>query len=269
MKSTHNTLVLIHGLWLTPCSWQLFRGFYEARGYRVLAPPWPRLHAQVEEARRDPSALAELGIQEIIEHYEAVVRTLPEPPILVGHSLGGLIVQVLLDRGLGTAGVSIGGTVPVGITMLPFAALRAASPVLRNPLNYWRTVMPSFELFFHAFANSMSEAAAREVYENHVIPGPGRPVFQTIAPRFMPGAATTVDYRNRSRAPLLIMTGSEDRWSPAALNRLNHRRYAAANAMAEYQEFAGRSHLLILEEGWQEVAAFALSWARAKAAILL
>ena len=105
-----------------------FRDFYEARGFRVLAPPWPRLHAQVEEVRRDPSVLAGLGVREIAQHYEAVVRTLPEPPILIGHSFGGLIVQMLLDRGLGAAGVSLDGTVPKGILTLPLFGAEGSQP---------------------------------------------------------------------------------------------------------------------------------------------
>lgn len=267
MKPTPNTIVLIHGLWMTPCSWQLFRDFYEARGYRVLTPPWPRLHAQVEEIRRDPSALAGLGILEIVQHYEAVVRTLPEPPILIGHSFGGLIVQMLLDRGLGAAGVSIDGTVPKGILTLPFSVLKAAGPVLRNPLNYWRTVMLTFEQFRYAFAGTMSEAAAREAYERHAIPGPGRPIFQAAFANFVPGAATTVNRRNRSRAPLLLVAGGEDHLVPAVLNRINYGKYTGSGAVTEYQEFAGRSHLLIAQEGWQEIADHALIWAQAKATL--
>ena len=267
MITTPNTIVLIHGLWMTPCSWQPFRDFYEARGYRVLAPPWPRLHEQVDEIRRDPSALAGLGVLEIVQHYEAVVRTLPEPPILIGHSFGGLIVQMLLDRGLGAAGVSLDGTVPKGILTLPFSVLKAASPVLGNPLNYWRTVMLTFEQFRYAFANTMSEAAARGAYEHHAIPGPGRPIFQAAFANFVPGAATTVNRRNRARTPLLLIAGSEDHLVPPTLNRINYRKYSGSGAVTDYQEFAGRSHLLIAQEGWQEVAEFALGWAKAKATL--
>ena len=266
MNPTPNTIVLIHGLWMTPCGWQLFRDFYEARGFRVLAPPWPRLHAQVGEVRRDPSALAGLGVQEIAEHYAAVVRTLPEPPILIGHSFGGLIVQMLLDRGLGAAGVALDGTVPKGILTLPLSVLRATSLVLGNPFNYWRTVMLTFEQFRYAFANTMDEAAARAAYERHAIPGPGRPIFQAAFANFVPNAATTVNRRNRSRPPLLLVSGSEDHLVPAVLNRTNYRLYAGSGAVTDYREFAGRSHLLIAQEGWQEVAEFALDWAVAKAA---
>ena len=195
-----------------------------------------------------------------------MVRTLPEPPILIGHSFGGLIVQMLLDRGLGAAGVSLDGTVPEGIFTLPFSALKAASPVLRNPLDYWRTVMLTFEQFRYAFAHTMNEAAAREIYEHHVIPGPGRPIFQAAFANFVPGAATSVNRRNHYRSPLLLIAGGEDHLVPAVLNRINRQKYVGSGAVTDYQEFAGRSHLLIVQEGWQEVAEFALNWAAAKAA---
>ena len=266
MNPTPKTIVLIHGLWMTPCSWRLFRDFYEARGYRVLAPPWPRLHARVEEVRREPDVLAGLGVREIAEHYEAVIRTLEDSPILIGHSFGGLIVQMLLDRGLGAAGVSIDGTAPKGIWTLPFSVLKAANPLLSNPLNYWRTVRLTFEQFRYAFANTMTEAAAREAYDRDVIPGPGRPIFQSAFANFVPGAATSVNRRNSARAPLLLIAGAEDHLVPAILNRLNHRKYARSGSVTNYREFAGRSHLLIVQEGWQEIAEFALNWAKVNAA---
>jgi pimeloyl-ACP methyl ester carboxylesterase len=130
-KST--AIVLIHGLWLTPRSWESFRTFYEERGYKVLTPAWPRIHGEVEDIRLDPSTLAGLGVMEIADHYEQLIKTLNEPPIIMGHSFGGLIVQILLDRGLGAAGVGIDAVAPKGVFRLPFSAFKSASGVLSNP----------------------------------------------------------------------------------------------------------------------------------------
>src|SRR5512147_3260850 len=157
MDRQTNTIVLIHGLWLTPRSWESFRAFYEDRGYKVLTPPWPRMQGEVEDIRRDPSALAGLGVIEIADHYERIVKALPEPPILMGHSFGGLIVQMLLDRGCGAAGVGIDAVAPRGVFRLPLSALKAASGVLSNPLNYGRVPALTFEQFRYAFANNVSE----------------------------------------------------------------------------------------------------------------
>ena len=259
------TIFFIHGLWMTPRSWELFRGFYEQRGYRTIAPAWPRMKGEVEELRRDPSALAGLGVTEIADHYEKLVRRLDEPPVLVGHSFGGLIVQILLDRGLGAAGISVDGVPPKGVLRLPFSAVKAASAVLRNPANYRRTVMLTYKQFRYGFANVMSESDARAAYERYAVPGPGRPIFQVAFANLDPNSETTVDRRNSQRAPLLLIAGTEDHQVPPAMDRENLKRYEGSTAVIEYKEFPGRSHLIMAQAGWQEVAEFALSWAEDKA----
>jgi pimeloyl-ACP methyl ester carboxylesterase len=264
MSGASKTILLIHGLWMTPTSWNPFLKFYKQRGYRVLAPAWPRMQGTVEQIRQNPSKLAGLGLLEIAEHYEKIVRSLDERPILIGHSMGGLIVQILLDRGLGAAGVSINGTAPKGIYRLPLSVIKAASPVLSNPLNFWRCVMLTFEQFRYAFANNMSEHDAKADYEREVIPGPGRPIFQTAFANFTPMAATDVDHTECDRAPLLLIVGTEDLLVPPILNRINYELYRYSAAVTEYKEFSNRSHLIIAQEGWEEVADFVLSWAVAQ-----
>lgn len=262
MSQERKTIVLIHGLWMTPRSWQLFREFYEQQGHQVFAPPWPRLHSEVEEIRRNPSALAGLGITEIVDHYEKFMRSLDQPPILIGHSFGGLIVQILIDRGLGAAGIAIDSATPKGIWKLPFSAIKSVSPVLSNPLNYQRTVSLTFEQFEYAFANSMSESEARSAYRLNVVPGPGRPIFQVALANFNPWAATKVNYRNHGRSPLLLIGGANDRLVPSVQNRINYKKYAHSKAITDYKEFPNRSHLIVAQEGWQEVAEYALAWAQ-------
>ena len=203
-----NTVVLIHGLWMTPRCWDPFAQYFQRIGYKVHRPAWPRLDGEPENMRKSPEELAGLGVLEIADHYEKFVRSLPEPPILIGHSFGGLIVQILLDRGLGVAGVAVDATAPKGVYRLPFAQLRAASPVLSNPLNYRRTVMLTLDQFRYAFANTMSEAAARQAYDRDAIPGPGRPigpgggVLLRIRHQRLPQPARAGDRRNAWRAPL-------------------------------------------------------------------
>jgi len=265
MNGETKTIVLIHGLWMTPRSWDPFRGFYEERGYRVLTPAWPRMQGEVQEIRRDPSALAGLGLREIAAHCEEFVRSLDEPPLLMGHSMGGLTVQILLDRGLGAAGVSIDGAAPRGIFRLPLSTIKAAGPVLSNPLNYRRSVTLTFDQFRYTFANVMTQEAARAAYDDNAVPGPGRPVFQVALGDFNPWAANKVNHRNNDRAPLLLIAGVEDHLVPPIVNRVNYRKYQRSTALTEYKEFPHRSHLIIAQNGWQEVAEYALSWAQAKA----
>jgi len=260
MNPQKQTIVLIHGLWMTPSSLDLFKEFYEQRGYQVIAPAWPRLDGDVNAIRKNPSALAGLGVLEIADHYDAIVRSMEQRPILVGHSLGGLIVQMLLDRGLGSAGVAIDATTPKGVFDLPYSAVRSARPVVMNPLNYWRSVMLTFEQFKHAFANTMTDAEARRVYHTQVIPGPGRPFFQAAFANFVPRAATTVNRRNYTRAPLLLVSATHDNFVPSKLNEKNYELYKHSTATTDYAIFADRSHLIVAQEGWQDVAEYAITW---------
>jgi pimeloyl-ACP methyl ester carboxylesterase len=267
MASQSNTILLIHGAWVTPRSWDPFRGFYEQRGYRVLTPPWPRLEGQVEEIRRDPSAMVGLGIKEIVDGYEQITRLLDEPPIIMGHSFGGLFAQMLLDRGLGAAGVAIDSAQPKGVLRLPFSQIRALSPVLLNPWNVNRAVSLNFDQFRYAFANNMTEGEARAAFQLNAIPAPGRIVFQTGLANLNPRAVTKVDYRNDRRAPLLLIAGAEDHIVPASVNRSNFRKYRHSKAITDFAEFPGRSHLTIAQEGWEEVAEYGLSWAQKHVAL--
>jgi pimeloyl-ACP methyl ester carboxylesterase len=252
---------------MTPRSWDPFRGFYAQQGYRVLTPPWPGLEGEVEEIRRDPSAMTGLGIAEIVDGYERVITQLDEKPIIMGHSFGGLFVQMLLDRGLGAAGVAIDAAAPKGVLRLPFSQIRALSPVLLNPANARRAVPLDFEQFRYAFANTMTEREAREAFQLNAIPAPGRIVFQAGLANLNPWAATKVDYRNDRRAPLLLIAGSEDHIVPASVNRANLRKYRRSAATTDFVEFPGRSHLIVAQSGWEEVADHALSWAQKHVAV--
>jgi pimeloyl-ACP methyl ester carboxylesterase len=267
MTSKTNTIVLIHGAWMTPRSWDPFRGFLAQQGYRVLTPPWPRLEGEVEEIRRDPSPMAGLGITEIVDAYEQIIRSLDEPPIIMGHSFGGLFVQMLHDRGLGAAGVAIDAAAPRGVLRLPFSQIRALSPVLLNPANVRRAVPLNFEQFNYAFANTMTEREAREAFQLNAVPAPGRIVFQAGLANLNPWAVTKVDYRNDRRAPLLLIAGSEDHIVPASVNRANMRKYRRSMATTDFVEFPGRSHLIVAQTGWDEVAEHALSWAQKHVAL--
>ncbi|MEN3313139.1 MAG: hypothetical protein V7645_2468 [Actinomycetota bacterium] len=267
MTPNTNTIVLIHGAWMTPRSWESFRGFYAQHGYRVLTPPWPRLEGEVEEIRRDPSEMAGLGIAEIVDGYERIIRQLDNPPIIIGHSFGGLFVQMLLDRGLGAAGVAIDAAAPRGVLRLPFSQIKALSPVLLNPANVKRAVPLNFEQFHYAFANTMTEREARAAFQLNAIPAPGRIVFQAGLANLNPRAVTKVDYRNNRRAPLLLIAGSEDHIVPASVNRANLRKYRRSTATTNFVEFPGRSHLIVAQTGWEEVAEHALSWAQKHVAL--
>jgi pimeloyl-ACP methyl ester carboxylesterase len=254
-------IVLIHGLWLTPRSWEGWKARFESRGHEVLAPAWPRMPGDVEDVRRDPSALNGLGVTEIVDHYDDIVRAVGRPPIIIGHSFGGLVTELLLDRGRGAAGVALSPAPVRGVLRLPPAQLRAAFPVLANPANRKRTVELSPKQFHFGFTNTMSEAQARAAYERYEVPGPGRVIFQAAFANFNPSAATRVNFRKDDRPPLLVIGNGEDHTVPASVSREAAKRLGKSRAVVDYKEFPGRPHFTAGAPGWEEVADYALEWA--------
>src|SRR3989440_5764306 len=204
---TAGTIVLIHGLWMTPLSWEKWIDRYEAKGYKVIAPGWPGIDGDPAALRRDPSPIAKLGVSEIADHFEQIIRKLDEPPIIMGHSFGGLVTQILLDRGLGSAGVGIDSGPPRGVIKLPFSALRVAFAALRNPANNKKAVALTPKQFHYAFGNTLSAKDSQTVYDRYAIPGPGRPLFQAAFAGLNPHSATKVNFHNDTRAPLLLIAG--------------------------------------------------------------
>ncbi len=262
-----DTVVLIHGLWMTPLSWEHWIERYRARGLEVLAPAWPGMERGVEALRDDPSPIEHLGIEDIVDHYDAIIRALDRPPIIMGHSFGGAFTEILLDRGLGAAGVAIDAAAVKGITKLPFSTLRSAFPVLKSPANAHRAVPLTLEEFHYAFTNTLTLEQSRPIWERYAVPGPGRVLWQGALANFNPRAATKVDFANAQRAPLLLIAGGADHVVPAEVDEQAMRRFGRSTAVIEYRVYPDRSHFTIGQEGWEEVADFALEWALEHAAV--
>jgi alpha-beta hydrolase superfamily lysophospholipase len=261
-------IVLIHGLWLTPRSWEGWKERFEGRGYEVLAPAWPRMAGDVEDIRRDPSALNGLGVSEITDHYAGIVTGLGRPPIIMGHSFGGLITELLLDRGLGACGVALSPAPVKGVLRLPPAQLRSAFPVLGNPLNRKRTVELTPKQFHYGFTNTMDDEQAQAAYERYEVPGPGRVLFQAAFANFNPKAPNRVDFHKDDRPPLLVIGNDEDHTVPASVSKEAAHRLGKSNAVVDYKEFHGRPHFTAGAPGWEEVAEYAIDWAKRHAETL-
>jgi pimeloyl-ACP methyl ester carboxylesterase len=256
------TLVLIHGLWTTPRIWEHWIDRFEQRDYRVVAPAYPGFEVEVEALREDPSPIESVTVPGTLEHLERVVSELPDPAILVGHGFGGTLVQILLDRGVGAAGVAIASVATEGAAGMPASALRSVFPVLRNPANRHRAVGFTAKQFHHAFTNTLDEAASAAVYDRYHVPAPGGWVWDGALANLKPGhQATWVHYDKPDRAPLLFIGGGKDQIVPAAVNQENADRYGHHGAHTDYLEFADRDHYTIGAPGWEEVATAARMWA--------
>jgi pimeloyl-ACP methyl ester carboxylesterase len=253
-------LMFIHGAWLSSSSWENYADYFGKRGFAVSAPEWPRKHGDVEELREDAEQLEGLGVEEIVDHYEGLVRELDQPPVLIGHSYGGLFVELLLDRGLGRAGVAMSPAPPKGILVLPFSTLKAGSPALAHP-SKWHGVVPlTLDEFTYGFVNTFSPEDAAAAYERYAVPETGQIFYEAGFANFHLHPPTEVQFKNEDRAPLLIVGATADHTVPASLSKAQYKRYERSPAQTDYLEFEGRPHLHMVGEGWEEVAAGVESW---------
>ncbi|WP_313663034.1 alpha/beta hydrolase [Cellulosimicrobium cellulans] len=262
-----DTVVLIHGLWMTPRSWEHWVTHYEAKGLTVLTPAYPGFEIEVEALRENPQVIADLTVPETVDHLAAVIEELATPPIIMGHSFGGVMTQLLLARGLGAAAVVIDSAPTEGVHVTPVSQARSLFPALRNPANRRRAVAFTPEEFHYAFTNTLSAEESQRVYDRYAIAAPGAWVWEYgLFANFKPGPQETwVDY-TADRAPLLFIAGSEDHIMPPAVNRSNARHYHRSPAVTEYVELEGRDHWTCAAPGWEAVADHALDWALAQSA---
>lgn len=259
----NKTIVFIHGAWLNSLSWENLIPYFEQRGYTCLAPEWPYRdeNKTAAELREDtPPELAQIGVKELTDHYEAVVKALPEPPILVGHSFGGLVVQQLLDRGWGSAGVAFDSAAPEGVLAVDWNVLKENSGILFGWMNWEKVVRMTLPEFQFAFVNTFPEEAQQKYYERYCVPETGRIFFQAAFAQLDPHHALRVNFKNNDRAPLLLTAGELDHTVPAHVSKSNYAHYEHSTARTDFKEFPGRAHLLLCQDGWEEIAGFAADW---------
>jgi pimeloyl-ACP methyl ester carboxylesterase len=255
-----DTIVLIHGFWVTPRSWEDWITHYQQRGFTVLAPPYPGFEVEVEALNADTTPIENLEVDEIVDGLSAVISDLDRPPIIMGHSAGGVFTQLLLAKGYGAAGVAINSAPTEGVKRIPLSQVRATFPVLKNPANRHKAVGFTPDQWHYAFANTFSEEESLRLYERYHIPASGHVFWGSALANVHPGKDDTyVDYKNLNRAPLLFIAGSEDHLMPPSLQRSNAKHYAD-ELTTEVIEFDG-PHLLPSAPGWEKVADTALDWA--------
>ncbi len=256
-------VVFIHGLWLHATSWQPWLELFAASGYAPTAPGWPHEPPTVAEARENADAVANLSIDEVTDHYAGIISGLDEPPVIIGHSFGGLFAEKLLGQGLGAAAVAIDPAQIKGVLPLPLAQLRSGFPALGNPANLHRSVSLTQKEFRFAFGNAVSEEESEELHDRWTIPSPARPLFQAAAANFVMHSQAKVDTANSERGPLLLISGTADHTVPDVVTRSTLKQYRDSTAVTELKQFEGRGHSLTIDSGWREVAEAILAWLQA------
>jgi pimeloyl-ACP methyl ester carboxylesterase len=260
--STATPVLFVHGLWLLPSSWERWVAFFEEAGFVALTPGWPGDPETVEEAKEHPEVFAGKGIEQIADHQEEIIRRLERKPVVIGHSFGGLLTEILAGRGLASASVAISPAPSRGVLPLPLSALRVASIALRNPANWNRAVPLSYEQFQYGFANVVGDDEARQLYESYSVPGPGKPLFQAAAANVNPWSEAKVDAKNSERGPMLIVSADNDHTVPWAIAEAAYKRQSHNEGVTEIIKLEGRGHALTIDHGWQEVAEIALAFVR-------
>jgi len=249
------TIVLVHGAWLNSKSWEGFKARYEAQGYTVVTPDWPLDSRPPAELRASPDpGLAKVGQREIVDHYERIIRALLEEPVLIGHSVGGVFVQHLMDRGLGVSGVVINPAPTPGVPLHKHAIV-SALPVFLDPFSRWKAKTMSRKFFATRFAQTAPEAEKDALYDRYIIPTPGRVYWDGVI------NPMKIRWDNPARPPMLLIGGDKDLIADGTMTRAIYEKQKQAPSRTDLKIYPDRSHWTGLDAGWEEVADFALDWA--------
>lgn len=253
-------VLFIHGLWLHSSSWQPWIDAFEHAGYAASAPGWPGDQATVEAARSEPETVANHGIQDVVDHYGAIIDAMPDKPILIGHSFGGMIAEKLLGENRGRAAIGIDAAQIKGVLPLPLSALHSTLPVFKNPANKHRSVSLTAEEFRYSFGNALGPAESDRLFEQWTIPSPGRPLFEAAVANFSLHSPAKVETANEDRGPLLLVMGGKDHTVPEAITKSTLKQYGHSGAVTDLIEFDDRGHSLTIDHGWLDVANACLAW---------
>ncbi len=254
--------VFIHGLWLLPSSWDNFAGLFEEAGYAAVQPSWPDDPETVEEARANPDVLAKKNLKLVADHTADVIGKLDKKPAVLGHSTGGLLAQLIADRGLSAVTVAIDPGPFRGVLPLPFSTLKASLPVLKNPANRGKAVTLTFDQFKYGWATGISDEEARQLYDTYHVAAPGLALSQMANANINPFTEAKLDPKNPERGPLLIIDGEKDHTVPWAIANASYKRQRRNQAVTEIVQMPGRGHSLTIDSGWREVAQTALDFVK-------
>lgn len=254
--------VFIHGLWLLPSSWDRWGEAFEAAGYAAVKPDWPDDPATVEEARANPDVFAKKTLGMIADHTEEVIEALDKKPAVLGHSTGGLLAQLIADRGLSAATVAIDPGPFRGVLPLPLSSLKSAKPVLQNPLNRGRAITLTPDQFKYGWANALSDEETKGLYDSFHVAAPGVALMQMANANLNPFTEAKLDPKNPDRGPLLIIDGEVDHTVPWAIANAAYKKQSRNEAVTEIEKIPNRGHSLTIDSGWREVCDRAIAFVK-------
>jgi pimeloyl-ACP methyl ester carboxylesterase len=258
--SGNTPVVFIHGLWLLPSSWAAWAEFFAQAGYAPLTPDWPDDPGTVEAARAEPEVLAGTSLNQIADHTGEVIQALDAKPVVIGHSTGGLVAQMLAGRGLAAATVAIDPGIFRGVLPLPLSVLKGVGPLLVDPRTRGRAITLTFDQFRFGWANALDEAEARQLYDEFHVAGSGMALVQMGNANLNPRTEAKVDTKNADRGPLLIIDGEKDHTVPWAIANAAYKLQRRNPGVTEIVKMPNRGHSLTIDHGWRQVARTALTF---------
>ncbi len=260
--SGNTPIVFIHGLWVLASSWDRWADFFKEAGYAPLTPDWPDDPETVEQARKNPEVLAKKNLGQVADHTIEVIDALEKKPVVMGHSTGGLLAQIVAGRGHSAATVAIDPGPFRGVLPLPYSTLKVSLPILRNPLNRGRAITLTFDQFKYGWANALDEEEARRLYETYHVAAPAVALAQMANANLNPFTEAKVDTKNPERGPLLIIEGDDDHTVHPAIAKAAYKRQKRNEGVTELKTIPNRGHALTIDNGWREVAQTALDFVK-------
>jgi len=260
--TTATPVVFIHGLWLLPSSWDAWATLFEEAGYVALTPDWPDDPPTVAGARAEPEVLAKKTLKQVADHTTEIITALDRKPVVIGHSTGGLLAQMLAGRGLSAVTVAIDPGVFRGVLPLPGSVLKGVGPFLVNPRTRGRAITLTFDQFKYGWANALDENEAKSLYDTFHVAGSGVSLVQMGNANLNPWTEAKVDTKNPDRGPLLIIDGEKDHTVPWAIANAAYKRQRRNPGVTEIVKIQNRGHSLTIDHGWREVAETALTFVK-------
>ena len=260
--TTATPVVFIHGLWLLPSSWDRWAELFEEAGYVALTPDWPDDPETIEGARAEPEVLANKTLKQVADHTSEVINALDRKPVVMGHSTGGLLAEMIAGQGLSAVTVAIDPGIFRGVLPLPLSTLRGVGPILINPRNRGRAITLTFDQFRYGWANALDEEEARRLYDTYHVAAPGVALMQMANANLNPFTEAKVDTKNPERGPLLIIEGDDDHTVHPAIAKAAYKRQRRNEGVTELKTIPNRGHALTIDSGWREVAETALDFVK-------
>lgn len=251
-----NTIIFITGAFISHHVWDNWVVWFEAKGYNCIAPPWPGKDAPAEELRKqwpNDGNISKIGLEELLGHYTAIIKQEPQKPIVIGHSLGGLIVQLLVNKEAVAAGVALHSMPPQGSLGFDLHSFRSTLKPLLSIASSEKTQLISIKEWKNDVANGMTAMEQADSYEKYAVPAEKANYSDLFA------KTAKIDF-NKQHPPLLFISGSADKITPQAINHTNYLKYNRFHSVTDHKKFENRNHLSLVMNGWQEEAEYIADW---------